>query len=142
MMPTQRLLREGRLRPRERELPRIRSMLKSAEMNARIATGMPITGETSTLIFREVYESIRQLGDARWWLAGYEPRDHEASIEALQDADVKEKVLLHRLSRFKRIRHDINYRGFLANEAQAREIAEFWGLCGKEILGQLQKEVK
>lgn len=40
----------------------------------------------------------------------YEPLSHEVSLEILKEIDVKEKVKLNYLTRFKRIRNDINYR--------------------------------
>jgi hypothetical protein len=78
--------------------------------------------DSATLIFREIYESIRQLGDARWGLLGFEPCNHEASMEILKDFDIKDKVKLNSLDRFKKIRQDINYIGFRISVVQAEEI--------------------
>jgi hypothetical protein len=54
--------------------------------------------------------------------------------------DIKDKVKLNHLPRFKKIRNDINYRGFQASLEQAQEILEFWSTCGKEILEILKKK--
>ena len=85
-------------------------------------------------IFRETYESIRQLGDAKWWVLGYEPRNHEVSIEALKEINIKEKVKLNHLPRFKRIRNDANYRGFKVSVLQTKEILDFWNTCAPDII--------
>ena len=90
--------------------------------------------------FRETYESIRQLGDAKWWLLGYEPRNHEVSMEILKEMDIKGKVRLHHLNRFKKIRNDANYCGFKVTLAQAKEVLEFWDECAEEIVSLLLKE--
>ena len=134
-------IRRGALRIRQKDLEKIKSIINSAEVNAKATEEIKINENTATLIFREIYESIRQLGDAKLWILGYEPLNHEVSMEILKEFDIKDKVKLNSLDRIKKIRHDINYRGFRASLEQAREILEFWDKCGTEILNQLKKEV-
>lgn len=93
-----------------------------------------LTEQSAILIFRETYESVRQIGDAQWWLLGYEPRNHEISIEILKEMDIKEKIRLNHLNRFKSIRNDANYRGFKVTVSQAKEILDFWDACANEII--------
>ncbi|MBI4918714.1 hypothetical protein HY837_02200, partial [archaeon] len=114
------------IRKRQLDQEKIKSMINSAEINARVVEKIELNDDTATLIFREMYESIRQLGDAKWWLLGYEPANHDVSLDALKEFDIKEKLKLSFLERFKKIRHDINYRGFRATIAQAEEILSFW----------------
>jgi len=131
-----RLVRTEQLRPKSAEPPKVRSLLDSIENDSRVTLAIPLSPETATVIFRELYECIRQLGDAAWWQRGYEPRNHEVSIEILQG--LRTDAALHHLPRFKAIRHDINYRGFRASEAQAREVIAFWNTCGKALLALLR----
>ena len=134
-------IRRGALRIRQKDLEKIKSIINSAEVNAKATEEIKINENTATLIFREIYESIRQLGDAKLWILGYEPLNHEVSMEILKEFDIKDKVKLNSLDRIKKIRHDINYRGFRASIEQAQEILEFWNKCGIEILDLLKKEV-
>lgn len=127
------------LRKRQLDREKIRSMLESSQANITIVKTIPVNEQSATLIFRETYESIRQLGDAAWWKLGYEPRNHEVSMEILKEMDIKEKSKLNHLSRFKMIRNDANYRGFKVSLAQAKEILEFWEVCAQEIIQVLQK---
>jgi len=90
---------------------------------------------------REIYESIRQLGDAKWGILGFEPGNHEVSLEILKEFDIKDKVKLNSLDRFKKIRHDINYRAFRTSINQAEEILDFWNKCEEEIIKILRKEL-
>jgi hypothetical protein len=135
-------IRSGKLRMRQPDTERIKSIIKSAENNAKVAKSIPLNEESATVIFRELYESIRQLGDAKWWLLGYEPLSHDVSMEVIKEMDVKEKVKLNNLLRFKRIRNDVNYRGFMVSVSQAKEIIEFWDTCGKEIANLMSKKMK
>lgn len=64
------LVRQGDLRIRQRDIERVKSILKSAETNSKVAMNIQLGEDSATVIFRELYESIRQLGDAKWWLLG------------------------------------------------------------------------
>lgn len=134
-------MRRGALRTRQKDMERIKSMINSAGVNAKVVKDIKLNDNTATLIFREIYESVRQLGDAKLWINGYEPLNHEVSMEILKDSPIENRVKLNFLERFKKIRHDINYRGFRSSVEQAEEIIEFWNKCGIEILNMLKKEV-
>lgn len=135
------LVRAGILRKRDCNVSRIRSLISFAEKNVKMVKTIPLTEDTATIIFREIYESIRQLGEASWWLKGYEPSNHEISLDGLKDWDIKEKVKLNFLSRFKKIRHDANYEGMKVSLSQAKEIIEFWDSCCCDIIGQILNKV-
>ncbi len=135
-------LKTGALRHKQKDLEKIKSMINSADINAQVTKAIILNDNTATLIFREIYESIRQLGDAKLGLLGFEPGNHEVSMEILKEFDVKDKIKLNFLFRFKKIRHDINYRGFRASISQAEEILDFWNKCGEEILKILRNEIE
>jgi len=135
-------VRVDQLRRRSLDKEKVKSMIESSTTNMAVVKTIPLAEQSAILIFRETYESIRQLGDARWWLLGFEPRNHEVSMEILKEMDIKEKVQLNYLSRFKTIRNDANYRGFKVTVAQAKEILEFWKTCSQEIISILLKELK
>ena len=130
------------LRKKSLDRERIKSMIESSTTNMGIVKTIPISEQSAILIFRETYESIRQLGDAKWWLRGYEPRNHEVSMEILKEINITEKIRLNHLRRFKSIRNDANYRGFKITVAQAREIIGFWDACSQEIISILLKELQ
>ena len=133
-------LKSGIIRNKQKDIERVKSMINSIEINVKVTKAIKLNEDTATLIFREIYESVRQLGDAKWWLLGYEPSNHEICLEVLKEFDIREKIKLNFLDRFKRTRHDINYRGFRATISQAKEILDFWDKCGEEILSILKKE--
>lgn len=129
------------IRKRQVDKEKVKSMIESAITNMEIVKTIPLTEKSAILIFRETYESVRQLGDARLWLMGYEPRNHEVSIEILKEMDIQEKIKLNYLSRFKNIRHDANYRGFKVTLAQAEEILDFWNTCSNDLITFLLHEI-
>lgn len=136
------LVKTDQLRRRSVDKEKIKSIIESSTTNMKIVKTIILTEQSAILIFRETYESIRQLGDAKWWLLGYEPRNHEVSLEILKELDIQEKVKLNYLSWFKNIRNDANYRGFKVAVAQAQEILNFWAACSQEIISILVNELK
>ncbi len=135
------LVKIGELRIRQKDAEKIKSIIKSAENTAGVVKSIKLDENSATVIFREMYEAIRQLGDAKWWLLGFEPLNHDISLEILKELDIKEKFRLNFLKRFKKIRHDANYRGFRVTASQAKELLDFWDICGKEIITILKREL-
>ncbi len=133
---------EGKIRRRSAGLPRVRSLLESVEANMNAVQKIHLDDSTSTIVFRETYESIRQLGEATWWRLGYAPKDHIVSLEVLKEEAIENSALLLKLDRFRQIRHTANYGGYMVPVAVAKEILEFWELCGKELLTNLKNESK
>ncbi len=138
----ERFLRTDQLRKRLPDKERVKSMIELATINMNVVKTIPLSDKSAILVFRETYESIRQLGDARWWTLGYEPRNHEVSMEILKELDIKEKIRLNHLNRLKNIRNDANYRGVKVSTNQAQEILEFWNVCSDDIISILLKELK
>ena len=134
-------VKKGALRVRQKDIEKVKSIINSAEVNAKVAKSININEDSATLVYRELYESIRQLGDAKLWILGYEPLNHEVSMEILKELDIKDKIKLNSLDRLKKIRHDINYRGFRSSIKQTQEIVEFWNKCGVEIINLIKKEI-
>jgi len=131
-------IREGKLRKRHIDIPRVKSLIESARNNVKAVCKIPLNEETATVIFREYYESIRQLGDARWWSLGYEPRaSHEVSMEILMEMKINNVAELKKLDRFRKIRNNANYRGYKINIEQAEEIMKFWENYAEKIIKEI-----
>ncbi len=139
-MNTQRLLERGDLRKKTVEPAVIQSLIETIEMTATGTLAIPCTPQNAIIIFRELYECLRQLGDILWWMEGYEPQTHDASIALLKEQRVREQQLLQHIDRYKMIRHDINYRAFRSTKEQAEELRTFWNVIGKDILDQIKEK--
>ena len=132
---------ENKLRPKQIDIEKIKSLINSSKSNADIALRIKLDEKSATVIFRELYECIRQLSEALWMLDGYEPKTHEIALESLKEIEIKNKLKLNHLDRYRKIRHDINYQGFQSTLEQAKEILDFWKTAGKEILVVLEKMI-
>ncbi|HLC84361.1 MAG TPA: hypothetical protein VJH22_01055 [Candidatus Nanoarchaeia archaeon] len=129
-----------KIRKRLPDIPKMRSLLESSKENAIAALSILLTDIVSTIVFVSVYESIRKLGDCKWWLIGYEPvNNHEVTMEILMEDN--DPTFTH-VDRFRRIRHDANYRGYKVTFDQAKEIIGFWDKQGLSLLETLKGEVE
>lgn len=138
----ERHIREKRIVQRSMDIEKANSLLDSAKLNAEVALAIKLNDKTSTVIFREIYESIRQLGDSLWWFEGFSPQDHDISLEIIKHINIKNNFKLNYLDRFRKIRHDANYRGYKVTESQAIEIISFWSEVGKEIIEHIESILK
>ena len=134
-------IKDNKLKKKQTDKEKIKSLIKSSENNVEVVKNINLNENSSTIIFREIYESIRQLGEACWLLKGYESSTHEASLESLKELDIKNKVKLNHLDRYRKIRNDANYQGFQTTVEQAKEILEFWDLCGKDIIDHIRNKL-
>ncbi len=136
------LLSKGRIRKISPDRARAMSLVQTSEATMEAVLSIPLNDKTSTLIFRETYESIRQLGDARWRLLGYSPEDHQVISEILKEEKITHSALLAKFDRFRQIRHNANYGGYTVSPAVAQEILDFWKSCGTEMLSKLKADLK
>ena len=136
------LVERKKLRIRNSDIPRIKSLIDSAKKNAYAIKKMPVDDNNATIVFREIYESIRQLGDAKFWSMGYEPLTHDVSMEILKEMDIKESIRLKNIDRFRRTRNNSNYRGYMVSREEALDILDFWDNCADEIIRTIRREIK
>ena len=130
------LIEEGKLKQRIINKPLIQSLISSAEENAKATLTIQVSELMATLIFKGIYDSIRQLGEVKWRLNGYEPEGHNISIESL----IEENIHFRQLDLFRKLRNDANYRGYRISIGQANEIISFWKRHGSILLLRLKKE--
>jgi hypothetical protein len=133
------LLAKGELRKRSSDVARAKSLMQAALDSAAFAKSVPLSEQTSTGVFKELYDAFRQLGDAKWWTLGYEPWSHKASIELLKEADITAKQSIQQLPRIMELRNDATYRGYRIPRYEAQEILVLWDKTHQELLAWIGK---
>ena len=134
------LEREGEIRRRSPDRARARSLAMAAQKIAHFACRIPLNSESAGVVFRELYECLRQVGDAKLWLCGYEALKHTASMEALEDEIGQIDYM--RLDRLRTLRHGSNYRGYAISEANAQEILVIWKKWGEKLAEKILSEAQ
>lgn len=132
----------GILRQKRKDTALIRSQIQACLRDADVARKIALTEESANVVFKEIYTSIRLLGEARWRLRGFETSNHEICLEILKEADIKAKMSLAHLDRYIKFRHEATYEGLRIGVDQVKEIISFWENCCKEIANKTLKELE
>jgi hypothetical protein len=117
---------------------RIKSVLEAAREATDTLSIIPLNEKTSSVVFKTAYDALRQLGDVKWLLRGYEARTHEVSMEILMEED---PVAFKQMDRFRIIRNDAVYRGFKISVDLGKEILALWNEQGTKLLEKLREAV-
>jgi hypothetical protein len=114
-----------------------RSMIAAAAADMSFATSLAVTEASATTIVRGVYENFRLLGNALLVADGIETSDHTEMIGALLRLKVVTSRPLPVLDNLRRLRHNINYRGYKPSVAEAEDAISI----AKALFEPLNKEV-
>lgn len=100
------------IRSRLPDIIKARSIVDAAQRDMAFVMTLPLTVEAGPTIIRGIYENFRSLGDAILVANGVETADHIEMIKELLSLPVKAPRPLGTLESLRRLRHDINYRGY------------------------------
>lgn len=114
-----------------------KSLLKSAEQAIYSAKKIPFEAGTLKSIVRELYEGLRQIGEAIGYLNGYKFLSHE-SITYFINEILDETKIAGKFDRWRKIRNGINYYGDDVSEETVKEALQEIPL----LLFQLKKYLK
>jgi predicted amino acid dehydrogenase len=117
-----------------------RSLLQASTNEMKFIETLTPSEEAASTIIRGIYENFRRLGEATLALQGYEG-DHEEAINALIQLPVKTERPIQTLDNLRRLRHDINYRGYQPSLADLDDVISIKNCCWKKILHYIQELV-
>ena len=118
------------------------SIVNAAEQEMQFTLKQPITEESAFNVIRNVYESFRMLGDARLIAKGIVSQDHVEQIKELEAMKVKTERPIRLIDSLRRLRHNINYYGYIPTKAEAEYAVSIARACFYPLLYELKKELK
>ena len=104
-----------------------KGMVTAAELDMGFISGLPIAINSAQSIIRGIYENFRILGDALLTAQGFKAEGidhHTQMMDALVKLNIKTARPLFLLNDLKRIRHQINYNGYIPTEKDLRYVIE------------------
>jgi len=128
----------GRLEKRFVDMMKARSLIEAAIESGKIYEKLKLEKSTATIIFKSIYDGFHQLGEARWSMLGYKPKDHQATLAILLDANIAQGHKLYQLDRFRRLRNDTSYEGYRISVGEAIEIAKLWKEVSLDIINWIR----
>ena len=114
------------------------SIISAAEREMQFTLKQTVTDESAFMIIRNVYECFRMLGDASLVSKGVVSRDHIEQIRELETFSVKTQRPLKLIDSLRKLRHTINYYGYIPTKAEAEDAVSIAHAC----FGSLLKEIR
>ncbi len=122
-----------------------KGMVFAAEMDMDFISQLPAETKSAQSIIRGIYENFRILGDALLTAQGFKAAGtdhHTQMIDALIKLDVKTMRPLLLLNELKKIRHQINYNGYVPTEKDVRYVIELKESFWNNILSEVKKQIE
>ena len=102
-------LHKGLVRKTGKNPSLARSLFQKAQLRLNKITRETIREDESSLIFEDVYESIREAAQALLQIQGYKPYSHEALISFLKDEHYFSPSIINTLDRYRVLRNKSVY---------------------------------
>ncbi|MBI1972828.1 glutamate--tRNA ligase [Candidatus Woesearchaeota archaeon] len=118
------------------------SIIEASEKELMYTLKLPVIDESAFNIIRNIYECFRMLGDARMISKGFVSQDHIEQIKELETIPVQTERPIKLINTLRRIRHNINYYGYIPTKAEAEDAISIAKACFYPLLEALKKELK
>ncbi len=118
------------------------SIVNAAEREMQFTLKQSVTDESAFNIIRNIYESFRMLGDARLVSKGIVSQDHVEQIKELETMRVETKRPIKLIDSLRKLRHNINYYGYIPTKAEAEDAISIAHACFDPILKEIKKELE
>ncbi len=117
------------------------SILNAAEREMQFTLKQVITEESAFNIIRNIYESFRMLGDARLIAKGIVSQDHVEPIKELEAMQVKTERPIKLIDSLRKLRHNINYYGYIPSKAEAEDAVSIAHACFYPLLREIKSRL-
>lgn len=116
------------------------SIINAAERELKYTLGLPIDDESSFNIIRNIYECFRMLGDALLVSKGIISKDHIEQIKEIEKIQVKTDRPIRLIDTLRRIRHNINYYGYIPSKSEAEDAISIANACFYPLFNFIKEE--
>ena len=118
------------------------SIINASEREMQFTLKQAITDESTFNIVRNIYESFRMLGDARFVSKGIVSQDHVDQIKELETIKVETKRPIKLIDTLRKLRHNINYYGYIPTKSEAEDAVSIAHSCFYPLLKEIKKELE
>jgi len=118
------------------------SIILAAEKEMKFTLKQEITEESSFNIIRNIYECFRMLGDAKLISKGIVSKDHIDQIKELERINVETTRPIKLIDSLRKLRHNINYYGYLPNKSEAEDAISIAKSCFYQLLNAIKKDIQ
>lgn len=116
---------------------RIESLIQASVSDMEYTTSLQVKDKASNTIIRNIYECFRMIGEASLLKRGIKAQDHLICMDELIQLGKEENVQI--IDWLRRIRHSINYQGYLAKAKEALEAKRIADMFFKKLVQKIIK---
>lgn len=113
-----------------------RSLLEKAEVRLKRIAGNKIKEEEASIIFEDIYESLREAAQSLMEISGYKPYSHEALVSFIQERKFLSEEKVNVLDNYRILRNNSVYKAEKVSLSKCLEALKFV----KEILPELKNK--
>jgi hypothetical protein len=118
------------------------SIIEAAKREMKFTLTLEPTEESGSTIVRNIYECFRMLGDALLVARGIESSDHLMPITTLLNIKADTRRPIQIIDNLRRLRHNINYYGYLPKLAEVKEAISIAECCFEPLARSVLEEVQ
>lgn len=129
-------LEKGHVKKKTPDYEESNSLFKKAEVRLNYFKNKKITEKDASIVFENLYSSIREATQSLMSLKGYKPYSHEATISFLKEfyKEFNEEDI-NKFDRFRQLRSDSEYRAIPISKEDAESCLEFTKIFINKIIG-------
>ena len=118
------------------------SIVEASERELKYTLKLELNEESAFNIIRNIYECFRMLGDALLVSRGITSQDHVEQIRELEKIEVKTERPIKLIDSLRRLRHNINYYGYIPSKGEAEDAISIANACFHQLVSVIKKELK
>lgn len=134
-MPMSDLIMQGLVREIPPNNARAKSLHEMSAQTLKVMLQLTLTKENASMVFRELYECLRQEIEAVGYRKGFKFENHE-SLKVFLEEVLVNKPLANDFDRYRKIRNGINYYGDKVSMETAVQAAKDISRYVKELPGE------
>ena len=117
------------------------SIVEAARREIEVAFLLEVNETFGFTIVRNIYEGFRMLGDASLISKGVVSQDHIEHIKELEKMPVKTERPIGVIDNIRKLRHNINYYGYIPSKAEAEDALSIAKTCFNPLIDFLKNNV-
>ena len=110
-----------------------KSFLLKAEIRLNRISKIHISNEESSIVFEEVYESLRESSQSLMEISGYKPYSHEALVSFLKEYGLLSDEKINTIDNYRILRNNSVYKAENVSSEKCSEALKFANTALKDI---------
>ena len=123
--PFEYYLKENLVRKSSPNISMAKSLLEKARIRLARTKNETIDEDNSSIIFEDIYESLREATQSFMELKGYKPYSHEALISFLKEGTYLDEGCVHTLDHYRILRNNSVYKAEHVSKEKCTEALHF-----------------